>query len=297
VHGVHSRHFRNCIFGADGNKFMRLNALILCLLTAVPRVNCCPGSFFFIHAKCKLSVTFSNDCDAVSSEIAARINGSQLCSVDSWFDRHNLGTYRETTVTKDFIAGTRVTGCGKHQFIDKFDFTLSGSGDSCVVSACSESQLLSMVDSSTNFCNLYNLFCGSESGCTSVRHDLSVHKIEYKGCSEHDASKCLACNAQGTGCCGSTSRNATNALLLRNCESTPPASKGVTMSYVIFLSSIMLIVLVLVLGVVAIACLVKRSRSKRRSTRYSEMDSESDGSERFMQREYSYRSTASVYAN
>ena len=177
-----------------------INALILYVLLLTPGGDCCPGSLFFIHARCKLSVTFSNDCDAVSSEIAARdqiisfshitvnhtictkrqdthlspndmpalfslpikwsiqlvlareqarINGSQLCSVDSWFDRHNLGfvrrhfifvfcffrliilllcqaandinrcihahlsahrTYQETTVTKNFISGTRVTG-------------------------------------------------------------------------------------------------------------------------------------------------------------------------------------------
>ena len=152
----------------------------------------------------------------------ARINGSQLCSVDSWFDRHNLGFVRHhfsfvfcllfsiiqslyhtkgskyywwkhTCITLDMqdlpgdncnqglyrwnardrvtmslwmivVAACRImqwlswhwlrltTSCGKHQFIDKFDFTLSGSGDSCVATACSDSQVLSMVDYSTNFC-------------------------------------------------------------------------------------------------------------------------------------------------
>ena len=50
----------------------------------------CPGSNSFVHASCQLSVTFTNSCDEVKAEVAARAKGSQD---GSWTDPHNKGVY------------------------------------------------------------------------------------------------------------------------------------------------------------------------------------------------------------
>mmetsp|Transcript_9940 Transcript_9940/g.29229 ORF Transcript_9940/g.29229 Transcript_9940/m.29229 type:complete len:86 (-) Transcript_9940:37-294(-) len=49
------------------------------------------------------------------------------------------------------------------------DFAFAAQEDgSCEVSACSESQVFSIADFSTNYCNLHDLYCGTEDGCAMV---------------------------------------------------------------------------------------------------------------------------------
>lgn len=54
-----------------------------------------------------------------------------------------------------------------------------------MVSACSESQVTSVVDYSTNYCNLHSLYCNSSSGCPTAGKDLTYTE-KYSSCSQHD---------------------------------------------------------------------------------------------------------------
>jgi len=60
----------------------------------------------------------------------------------------------------------RVTG--NHHFTDKLIFTFTdykAIKPTCGIHACSESQIFSVKDFSTNYCNVRNLYCGKEDGC------------------------------------------------------------------------------------------------------------------------------------
>lgn len=147
----------------------------------------CPGSPSFIHASCKMSVTFAqNSCLDIMEEVSLRVNGT-----DGWCDPHNKGTYKIVNYTSNEYSLTRLTGNKK--YMDKMNlmFTpMATASTGCVVSACSESQVTSVVDLSTNYCNLHDLMCGSADGCNYVKHDLSsMEKLE--SCTQHDASQCL----------------------------------------------------------------------------------------------------------
>ena len=146
----------------------------------------CPGSdSWTVHAKCEMTVKFSNSCSEVAAEMFARVDS------DSWVDPHNGGTYTlETSGYSTMITGTRKTGDGK--YMDKFDFDLQSSRDdkSCSVTACSESQVTSVLDGSTNYCNLHSLYCNSADGCPTIGSELSYTET-YSSCSQHD-NVCVA---------------------------------------------------------------------------------------------------------
>jgi hypothetical protein len=142
----------------------------------------CPGSASKMHAKCDMKVTFSNSCDDVMAEMTGRVNSN-------WVDPHNGGTYTISNTTDTFLSGQRVTGDQK--YTDLFDFSFAASGDGCVVEACSESQVMSIKDFSTNYCNLHDLYCNSADGCPTAGKDLSYSE-SYGSCSEHDSSVCVA---------------------------------------------------------------------------------------------------------
>ena len=99
-----------------------------------------------------------------------------------WVDPHNGGTYTFTSTTASSITGSRTTANGK--YTDKYDITFTGSGDTCTVSACSESQVMSVIDGSTNYCNLHSLYCSSADGCPTVGADLTYEE-KYNSCSQH----------------------------------------------------------------------------------------------------------------
>merc|ERR1712070_858834 len=82
------------------------------------------------------------------------------------------GTYSIGSSSDDLIALTRTTANG--QYTDKLNMALADSSTGgCTVSACSESQVTSVVDYGTNHCNLMMLVCNSAAGCAPVAHDLT----------------------------------------------------------------------------------------------------------------------------
>ena len=169
---------------------MRLLPLVVLLLPSAVRADNCPGSKAFIHASCKMTVTFTeNSCADVEEEVRLRVNGT-----NGWCDPHNKGHYTLTGATASDLSLTRLTGNNK--YTDKLNllFTSTSGANSasvgCVVEACSESQVTSVVDMSTNYCNLHDLMCGSKAGCVFVKHDLNMSE-KLNSCSQHDASQCL----------------------------------------------------------------------------------------------------------
>merc|ERR1711924_406066 len=84
----------------------------------------------------------------------------------------------------------------------------SASGKGCAVAACSESQVTSVYDYSTNYCNLHDLYCGKGDGCNQVNKNLDLSFEENNvNCSsgQHDASACAKT-------CGPTRGRHENAL-------------------------------------------------------------------------------------
>jgi len=142
----------------------------------------CPGSASKMHAKCDMKVTFTDSCEDVMAEISGRVNSD-------WVDPHNGGVYSITNSSSTSITGQRITGDQK--YTDLFDFTFTSSASGCAVEACSESQVMSMKDFSTNYCNLHDLYCSSADGCPTAGKDLTYSE-QYGSCSEHDSGVCVA---------------------------------------------------------------------------------------------------------
>ena len=146
----------------------------------------CPGSKAWIHhASCQVSVTFTGtSCGEVYGEMTARIAGN-----GGWVDPHNAGTYSvmEGSVQGKELHSKRLTGNKKFTDLQLFEFSEDG-GD-CVMTGCSESQVTSYADFSTNYCNLHDLYCGSSDGCKFVKSDLK-YKEEVKSCSSADKGHC-----------------------------------------------------------------------------------------------------------
>ncbi|GMH61746.1 hypothetical protein TL16_g03325 [Triparma laevis f. inornata] len=155
---------------------MKFTAAIVVLTAAT--VQACPGSPAWMHAKCEMEASFTDSCETVQTEMIARANGE-----NSWSDPHNGGTYTFTSTTSTDIAGQRVTGDAK--YTDKFDFHFEADGTGCKVSACSESQVNSLLDYSTNYCNLHSLYCSSDDGCPTAGTDLT-YKESFNSCKQHD---------------------------------------------------------------------------------------------------------------
>merc|ERR1711957_419427 len=144
--------------------------------------------------------TIPTRCADLATEILARISGSQA---GTWTDPHNGGKYSLLSASDVLIRAQRVTGtgapCCPGPYTDLTDLSLSTSGSSCVVTACSESQSQSVSDFSTNYCNQRNLYCGSNVGCKPVSGDfyfkddvtyLSPGTDKYPGATA-DASMCI----------------------------------------------------------------------------------------------------------
>jgi hypothetical protein len=120
----------------------------------------------------------------VYEEMTARIAGR-----GGWVDPHNAGVYSvlEGSVQGKELLSKRLTGNKKYTDLQRFDFSESG-GD-CTMTGCSESQVTSVLDASTNYCNLHDLYCGSADGCKFVATDLKYNE-EIKTCSAHDKGQC-----------------------------------------------------------------------------------------------------------
>jgi hypothetical protein len=133
----------------------------------------CPASSAWIHASCKVTAQTKSSCADVRVEMLARVAGQYA----RWHDPHNNGTYTLLNNGTD-VGFSRKTGDGK--YTDKLTFTFEDSGTGCVLSGCSESQVTSVADFSTNYCNLAMLYCGSAVGCSPVEHDFTSTETEVK---------------------------------------------------------------------------------------------------------------------
>lgn len=145
----------------------------------------CPGSATSqAHAACSESLVFSDSCKAVQEEIQARI------ALDD--DRKKLpGLYKLiSSVSGTCTKGSRATSpfVVPGPFTDLFGFVYHGSGSTCTVSACSESQVPSECDFSTNFCNLYNLYCNAADGCVPLLYNLTYSSVKFGKSCDHGAA-------------------------------------------------------------------------------------------------------------
>jgi len=134
----------------------------------------------------EVTTTAATSCDTVLEEMKARVSGQYA----AWHDPHNNGTYSVETYGGTFST-KRLTGDGK--YTDKQIFTLTDSSGSCKIEACSRSQVTSVLDMGTNYCDLKMLYCGSADGCKPVKHDFTVGPESTKKHSQSsvDLSSCL----------------------------------------------------------------------------------------------------------
>merc|ERR1719174_305227 len=139
----------------------------------------CPGSPSHVHAGMEVVATAAASCSYVEDEMKARINGQ----FDKWHDPHHNGT----------LSAHRRTGDDK--YTDKMVFTLTDTGvQACKIEACSESQVFSIGDAGTNYCNLRMLYCGLKDGCKPVLHDIASDEEYLKRMAEASVNlkACLA---------------------------------------------------------------------------------------------------------
>jgi hypothetical protein len=118
---------------------------------------------------------------------------ARIAGRDGWVDPHNAGTYSVeggSTEGKELHA-KRITGNKKFTDLQLFQFSENGgtASEGCLMTGCSESQVTSYMDFSTNYCNLHDLYCGSEDGCKFVTSDLKYIE-ETTSCQYHDKGQC-----------------------------------------------------------------------------------------------------------
>ena len=127
----------------------------------------------------KVESTAQASCAVVLAEMQARIAGQY----GVWHDPHNNGTYSLTASTGTTLTTSRRTG-GAGKYVDKQIFTLTAaSATTCSIAACSRSQVFSIGDAGTNYCDVKMLWCGTKDGCKVVKSDFTTsgevtHKFE-----------------------------------------------------------------------------------------------------------------------
>merc|ERR1712046_559129 len=100
-------------------------------------------------------------CTKVREEMAARITSK------TWVDPHNGGIYsiiaNEGNLKTQRTTNPANDATGQNNtYTDKQVFVFEDNDDGCLVHGCSESQGFSVMDFSTNYCDLRNLYCGSQ---------------------------------------------------------------------------------------------------------------------------------------
>eukprot|EP00933_Yihiella_yeosuensis_P039505 TRINITY_DN3355_c0_g2_i1.p1 TRINITY_DN3355_c0_g2~~TRINITY_DN3355_c0_g2_i1.p1 ORF type:complete len:161 (+),score=17.01 TRINITY_DN3355_c0_g2_i1:149-631(+) len=150
----------------------------------------CPGTADGVkfHAKASFLATAQTSCSAVQNEIHARVRGE-----NGWTDPHNQGTYTRISDDHDTMKLKRLTGDGKYTDVMMFTFSSSHNGHSCSFAACSESQVNSFLDFSTDYCNLHNLHCGEQDGCSVAVRDIGKYKERPQGFSNGAGRKRAKC--------------------------------------------------------------------------------------------------------
>ena len=78
------------------------------------------------------------------------------------------GTYTLESASTEQLQVQRRTGDNK--YTDKITFTLTPSGAGCKMDSCSESQVNSITDYSTNYCNSAFVFVPPDVPCTTLVH-------------------------------------------------------------------------------------------------------------------------------
>ena len=81
--------------------------------------------------------------------------------------------------------------CGVPETALPVRFTLTPSGSSCAMKACSTSETTSISDFSTNYCNVHNLYCDTADGCKPATKDIAV--TESAVCASSGQSDSKAC--------------------------------------------------------------------------------------------------------
>lgn len=142
--------------------FLLASAIVVVLvLTRVGTLN----QMGDIRAGCNLTTDFSNSCGDVQREISQRVSGQS----NKWHDPHNNGSYYFVgTQTKEKYSLERVSGTGsKVKYTDSIElsFEPSQNDEKCRLSAKSSSQVFSILDFGTNFCNINNLYCSDNKAC------------------------------------------------------------------------------------------------------------------------------------
>ena len=149
----------------------------------------CPGSKALVHASATVSATAHASCADVKAEMLARVQGQ---GDELWHDPHNNGTYAVTHEAPLSLSLSRLTGDKK--YTDMMTVTLAeGPGGTCSIAGCSESQVTSILDFGTNYCNLKMLYCGSADGCKPVSHDFTNtdERVKKSSGAAADMKKCL----------------------------------------------------------------------------------------------------------
>ena len=166
-----------------------MHTTALALMASVAMVSAtdynCPGPHGGIHAECEIEVSLDYPCANVSTEIISRMHGDS-----GWTDPHNGGNYTVETASPTEITGQRTTGKAPH-YVDKFNIALAEDGEKkCKLTACSRSQTTSVLDYSTNYCDLHNLYCGSQFGCKYIMFNFEAQE-SFGTCKQHDETLCI----------------------------------------------------------------------------------------------------------
>ena len=109
-------------------------------------------AFDTAHAHCAMATTLSASCSDVYSALSTTV------AKPAWDPASGAYAVKQE-VAGSMIWVTRTTPT-KH-YVDDIEFTLTGTGASCEVSAKSRSETLSYYDYDTNYCNMYNVFKSS----------------------------------------------------------------------------------------------------------------------------------------
>jgi len=148
----------------------------------------CPSSQHRDHTLAEMTVTFTNSCEDVFTELQARAGSTS--NGGAWVDPHNEGHYSVDAVEGNMLRTQRWTKKYKYEDLQTFSLEASSSGG-CKMNACSVSQPNSNNSGGTDMCDMQNLFCNSATknsdngvACTPVKFNLS-YKIDYLECGRY----------------------------------------------------------------------------------------------------------------
>ena len=110
-----------------------------------------PG-FSSLHAHCAMQTTISLSCADAYAALNKTVTTPNFDPAKGTYAMHSKTQNQSLWVTR--------TTPVKH-YVDDVEFVLSGTGETCNVSAKSQSQSLSYYDYDTNYCNMYNVFRSS----------------------------------------------------------------------------------------------------------------------------------------